>query len=160
LHRAIARAPGAEAGLTGSQADVVERLELYASMVSRPCAGSGSATSARRHLWIAIRGYSGVSPVRRSEFLKTFFVDPRRLFGTVGATRNPVLRARSRPLRHPEVVTSRYGTAARSAAVEELPRLPRTQRSRAATSRPMSNPQRIGNDGRREVEMIRRSSTR
>ncbi|MGH8249349.1 MAG: bifunctional isocitrate dehydrogenase kinase/phosphatase [Steroidobacteraceae bacterium] len=101
----------------GSQADVVERLELYASKVNE------TVVELRRRLgedaldtgpWIAIKAaYSErIARLADPEFLKTFFSSiTRRLFGTVGVS--PAIEYVALdldPLRgiDTEVVTNRY----------------------------------------------------
>jgi isocitrate dehydrogenase kinase/phosphatase len=103
---------------SGSQSDVVERLELYSSTVNQ------TVSELRQRLgedaldtkiWIAIKtAYSGrIAPLADPEFLKTFFSSiTRRLFGTVGV--NPEIEYFALdldPLRGigSEVVTNRYG---------------------------------------------------
>ena len=103
---------------SGSQSDVVERLELYSSMVNETVSGlhqrlGGDALDT--DLWIAIKtAYSGrIAALADPEFLKTFFSSiTRRLFGTVGV--NPEIEYFALdldPLRGigSEVVTNRYG---------------------------------------------------
>ena len=103
---------------SGSQSDVVERLELYASMVNQTVSElrqrlGGDALDT--NLWIAIKAsYSErIAALADPEFLKTFFSSiTRRLFGTVGV--NPQIEYFALdidPLRGigSEVVTNRYG---------------------------------------------------
>jgi isocitrate dehydrogenase kinase/phosphatase len=76
--------------LTGSHADVVERLELYATMVNRTVAEMRSRlgeSALDTRLWAGIkRAYAErIEALADPEFLKTFFSSiTRRLFGTVG----------------------------------------------------------------------------
>ena len=103
---------------SGTQADVVERLELYSTMVNQTVAelrqqlGEDALDT---NLWIAIKTvYSErIAALADPEFLKTFFSSiTRRLFGTVGV--NPEIEYFALdldPLRgiESEVVTNRYG---------------------------------------------------
>jgi isocitrate dehydrogenase kinase/phosphatase len=102
----------------GSQSDVVERLELYSSMVNETVSGlqqrlGGDALDTG--LWIAIKSaYSErIAALADPEFLKTFFSSiTRRLFGTVGVDPEIEYFALDLdPLRGiaSEVVTNRYG---------------------------------------------------
>jgi isocitrate dehydrogenase kinase/phosphatase len=102
----------------GSQADVVERLELYSGMVNETVSGlrqqlGGDALDTG--LWIAIKAaYSErIAALADPEFLKTFFSSiTRRLFGTVGVDPKIEFFALDLdPLRGiaSEVVTNRYG---------------------------------------------------
>ena len=74
----------------GSQADVVERLELYATMVSETVADLRSrlgASALDTALWQRIKAeYTGrIAALADPEFLKTFFSSiTRRMFDTVG----------------------------------------------------------------------------
>ncbi len=74
----------------GSQSDVVERLELYATMVNQAVAELRDRLGERAldtALWTQIKSaYSArIAPLADPEFLKTFFSSiTRRLFGTVG----------------------------------------------------------------------------
>jgi isocitrate dehydrogenase kinase/phosphatase len=74
----------------GSQADVVERLDLYARMVAETAAALSGRLGPRAldvGLWQAIkREYAErIAALADPEFLKTFFSSvTRRLFGTVG----------------------------------------------------------------------------
>ncbi len=75
---------------TGIQADVVERLELYSSMVRDTAAAMQQQLGTRARetrLWAGIRHeYAAqIAGLADPEFLKTFFSSiTRRLFGTVG----------------------------------------------------------------------------
>ncbi|TAK52598.1 MAG: bifunctional isocitrate dehydrogenase kinase/phosphatase [Gammaproteobacteria bacterium] len=75
---------------TGIQADVVERLELYSSMVRDTAAAMQQQLGTRAReisLWTGIRHeYAAqIAGLADPEFLKTFFSSiTRRLFGTVG----------------------------------------------------------------------------
>ncbi len=101
----------------GSQADVVLRLELYASMVDRTVEelrdrlGEGARDTA---LWIEIKAAYAerIAELADPEFLKTFFSSiARRLFGTVGVDPDIEFFALELdPLRGigSEVVTNRY----------------------------------------------------
>ena len=103
---------------SGTQADVVERLELYSTMVNQTVSelrqrlGEDALDT---NLWIAIKtAYSErIAALADPEFLKTFFSSiTRRLFGTVGV--NPEIEYFALdldPLRGigSEVVTNRYG---------------------------------------------------
>ncbi|MEX1994854.1 MAG: bifunctional isocitrate dehydrogenase kinase/phosphatase [Steroidobacteraceae bacterium] len=102
----------------GSQSDVVERLDLYASSVHESVAGLREMLGERAHdvdLWIAIKAaYSErIATLADPEFLKTFFSSiTRRLFDTVGV--NPEIEYFALdldPLRGigSQVVTNRYG---------------------------------------------------
>ncbi len=91
--RAITRrAPGRfeNRDWSGSQADVVERIELYATAVNAAVAEMKKRLGASAHdtaLWAAIRSdyERRIGPLADPEFLKTFFSSiTRRLFGTVG----------------------------------------------------------------------------
>jgi isocitrate dehydrogenase kinase/phosphatase len=79
----------------GSQADVVERLELYSTMVAETVAGLRQRLGGSAHdtaLWAEIKsGYeSRIATLADPEFLKTFFSSiTRRLFDTVGV--NPAI---------------------------------------------------------------------
>ena len=74
----------------GSQADVVERLELYSTMVNEAVAELRTrlGSSARdAQLWAAIKAVYArrIESLADPEFLKTFFSSiTRRLFDTVG----------------------------------------------------------------------------
>jgi len=74
----------------GVQADVVERLDLYSSMVNQSAAALRKQLGARAMdtgLWAAIKAsYAGqIAALNDPEFLKTFFSSiTRRLFDTVG----------------------------------------------------------------------------
>ena len=74
----------------GSQADVVERLELYSTMVTQTVADMQKrlgVSSLDTRLWAEIKEtYAGrIAALADPEFLKTFFSSiTRRLFGTVG----------------------------------------------------------------------------
>ncbi len=101
----------------GSQADVVERIELYSTMVSQAVAELRTALgddALDDALWMAIkRDYARrIETLADPEFLKTFFSSiTRRLFGTVGV--NPEIEFFALdvdPLRGfgSTVVTNRY----------------------------------------------------
>jgi isocitrate dehydrogenase kinase/phosphatase len=103
---------------SGSQSDVVERLELYSSMVNESVAGMRQQLGEHAldpHLWVSIKAaYSErIATLADPEFLKTFFSSiTRRLFGTVGV--DPAIEYFALdldPLRGigSEVVTNRYG---------------------------------------------------
>ncbi len=103
---------------SGSQADVVERLELYSTLVDETVRGLRERLGDRTHdsgLWIAIKGaYSErITALADPEFLKTFFSSiTRKLFGTIGV--DPAIEYFALdldPLRgvHSQVVTNRYG---------------------------------------------------
>jgi isocitrate dehydrogenase kinase/phosphatase len=102
----------------GSQSDVVERLELYSSMVNETVSGLQQrlgADALDTGLWIAIKSaYSErIAALADPEFLKTFFSSiTRRLFDTVGVDPEIEYFALDLdPLRGigSEVVTNRYG---------------------------------------------------
>jgi len=103
---------------SGSQSDVVERLELYSSIVNESVAGLRRQLGERAldpALWVSIKAaYSErIATLADPEFLKTFFSSiTRRLFGTVGV--DPAIEYFALdldPLRGigSEVVTNRYG---------------------------------------------------
>lgn len=103
---------------SGSQADVVERLELYSSMVNETVSGLQQRLgedALDTGLWVAIKAaYSErIATLADPEFLKTFFSSiTRRLFGTVGVNaRIEYFALDLDPLRGigSEVVTNRYG---------------------------------------------------
>jgi len=103
---------------SGSQADVVERLELYASMVNETVSGLQQQLGEDAQdtaLWVAIKtAYTErIATLADPEFLKTFFSSiTRRLFGTVGVNAEIEFFALDLdPLRGigSEVVTNRYG---------------------------------------------------
>ena len=103
---------------SGSQADVVERLELYSSMVNEAVSGLQrqlGEDALDTGLWFAIKtAYSErIVALADPEFLKTFFSSiTRRLFGTVGVNAQIEYFALDLdPLRGigSEVVTNRYG---------------------------------------------------
>jgi isocitrate dehydrogenase kinase/phosphatase len=102
----------------GSQSDVVERLELYSSMVNETVSGLQQrlgADALDTGLWIAIKSdYSErIAALADPEFLKTFFSSiTRRLFDTVGVDPEIEYFALDLdPLRGiaSQVVTNRYG---------------------------------------------------
>jgi len=103
---------------SGSQSDVVERLELYASMVDQTVAGLRQrlgADALDTDLWAGIKAAYGerISTLADPEFLKTFFSSiTRRLFGTIGVDpRVEFFALDLDPLRGigSEVTTNRYG---------------------------------------------------
>ena len=103
---------------SGSQADVVERLELYSSMVNETVSGLQQRLGEDAldiGLWVAIKlAYNErIAALADPEFLKTFFSSiTRRLFGTVGVDpRIEYFALDLDPLRGiaSEVVTNRYG---------------------------------------------------
>src|SRR6202008_2665896 len=75
---------------SGSQADVVERLELYATAVNAAVADMGKRLGDAAHdtaLWAGIKAnyVKRIGTLADPEFLKTFFSSiTRKLFGTVG----------------------------------------------------------------------------
>ena len=75
---------------SGSQADVVERLKLYATMVNQTVSELRNRLGDSAHdakLWAAIKAAYAerIAALADPEFLKTFFSSiTRRLFGTVG----------------------------------------------------------------------------